>query len=1071
MTISTERNLDNYGSNNSSIQPFAVGSGLGLKIFEKPRRTSVDNLRLERYTASGRASILEKYSISGLKSSGTYMSEKYEAASYPENSSRPENTPRYGSKISEHSSALVSSTRSSPRERFTISPKSSSERIRSTIGYSRFRTFRTTNNKCLSSSYKDIVKGQNNIHVNKESHQEFSYKHARDTNSNRLKENIWNRISENNKNKYSKLVTRSTSPTQPSSLSCVRSRRLDAFEVIKNDVPLFRKTIKTKDQEVQVDQNEDLRFSGLSGSSKISGTPWVSCLEKFNSSCSSSGISYSSRNDTPPGALIASRLNNYGFSRSNETPSCSTSENFQKAISDLSCDNTISSSINSHNVKPQLQNANETPNFNNSPIKKKIEAVEEESKKCIVTSEESYQRALSISTVSKDEMRGIRQKSFLNARGRTPVSINEVGMKEKSAGRSFTYKDFQQSVLNMENCHSTHSQMERTYKKKNWKSMSASPQASQSETNMKNFKQANSFSSWTYLKLNRSYSKVDALSNTRRYKIKKHSLEALFTQLDSQSVEQTPALKRFSNSEESSKLSLSYSSSSEEGCHIYSQGSNLGSSVVASSAEELCPEIQGSFILSSGSWPRQDRTGNTEKEKKFIVKTLVPATTIFITEQHDLGEIRSGAQVNSKEKYSDYTKKPNENVLPKTVQRSLSTSSSFGNYEHNVEVRCRKSRTKQYSSSEKPWWMDPNSDNVPEGVERNSFINGDISQETTVSTILPDDGKFQSKVWRQNSEEKTWWLNASDNSLEDEVKKETVSESMYSRNGSSNESARSSFKRNTFRQQHSGEQAWWMSSNPQDVPEGVVVIRALPCNSKNIAISETCNNEECFPRTVRTSKLAASGKKASSMDLDVNDTNGIRKLSKGTSKSSTASFDSNEKIVISVPLKSNRHQKLRRSQDPIEFLHISPDDEPFGDQINPKKIENRSDPLDNYDIRASHYAEDKSRIEPRKLCAFGKSSCDHSLFIGNHSNIHDLLGPEASPSLSDVKVCVRQEQNIDESSSVSSKFEETDSSQMNIDDNIPKKNIDRPQPDGYIPLTRRGKETSRNLQMYKPLMK
>lgn len=61
------------------------------------RRTSVDSLRLGRSTASGRASILEKYSMSGFRSSGIYMTEKCDAASSRENSSRPENTSRYGS--------------------------------------------------------------------------------------------------------------------------------------------------------------------------------------------------------------------------------------------------------------------------------------------------------------------------------------------------------------------------------------------------------------------------------------------------------------------------------------------------------------------------------------------------------------------------------------------------------------------------------------------------------------------------------------------------------------------------------------------------------------------------------------------------------------------------------------------------------------------------------------------------------------------------------------------------------------------------------------------------------------
>lgn len=69
-------------------------------------------------------------------------------------------------------------------------------------------------------------------------------------------------------------------------------------------------------------------------------------------------------------------------------------------------------------------------------------------------------------------------------------------------------------------------------------------------------------------------------------------------------------------------------------------------------------------------------------------------------------------------------------------QRSLSKSPSFINTEDKKPPRLR-----HQSSGEQPWWLDPNSDNVPEGVDRNiSLGNDDISQDTTISTVLPDDG-------------------------------------------------------------------------------------------------------------------------------------------------------------------------------------------------------------------------------------------------------------------------------------------------------------------------------------------
>jgi hypothetical protein len=53
-------------------------------------------------------------------------------------------------------------------------------------------------------------------------------------------------------------------------------------------------------------------------------------------------------------------------------------------------------------------------------------------------------------------------------------------------------------------------------------------------------------------------------------------------------------------------------------------------------------------------------------------------------------------------------------------------------------------RIQSQYSGEKPWWLDSNSDNIPDGVERASPWNDDGSQDTTISTVLPDDGKHTS---------------------------------------------------------------------------------------------------------------------------------------------------------------------------------------------------------------------------------------------------------------------------------------------------------------------------------------
>lgn len=79
----------------------------------------------------------------------------------------------------------------------------------------------------------------------------------------------------------------------------------------------------------------------------------------------------------------------------------------------------------------------------------------------------------------------------------------------------------------------------------------------------------------------------------------------------------------------------------------------------------------------------------------------------------------------------------------RSVTQGSSKSLGFTHSERISDMdRDSKTRIERQLSGERPWWLDPNSDNVPEGVERYSGYNDDISQETTISTNLPDDGKY-----------------------------------------------------------------------------------------------------------------------------------------------------------------------------------------------------------------------------------------------------------------------------------------------------------------------------------------
>ena len=774
--------------------------------------------------------------------------------------------------------APTSSTYSSPSGRFSISPRSSSERIRSTIGNVESKPFRSNNNKCLPASYKDGDKGQNSTEINKEPHQALPEKHS-DTNQSRLKETDTKKKTGKNGTMSLKVVTRGTSPTQPSS-SFVRSRRQDMCNVVEKQVPIVSKPIETKDEEVQVDQNEDSRFSRLSASSKISGAPWASYLDKLNSSSSPTGSSYSSRNYTTSGVSTASRLGNYGYFRSNESPSSSRSDFSAKTSSGSSRDHDISNNSN-HNPQSKLQKTNETSKSSNSFPRKDSETKEDKStfevtperEKLSSKSEGSNQRALSIerlspgsskegnTTSTKSDTSSIksyvqcerkgsisksdnslpvtpqrsdstssksksiscnrrqmtrsdsstgsavnvptgksksssassmtnhsakikavppspplprknssssttsvssRQASSVDARGKPPVPKNEVGMKNTAAGMRYINKDFRKSVLNMENGDPTRSQIERS-RKKNRRSMSVSSQDSQSEPNSDIVQQANSSGSSTSLKSNRSNSRINALSRSGS---RKHNSKDSVAQADSHNFQNTSislTFKKHSNSEESCKSSSSDLDSSEEGIDRCPQRSSSGrrrrasgspfpegkdhmsagssrTSILASSTDEVSLTMEKPSRLPSRSRSKQDKNGKTEEAKFFLMKALAPVTSLFKAKPHESGEIKSDGWINSNEEYSDSAKKADDNLLSKPMPHSTSKSSSFGNSDKNAEIRSSNSRIRHQSSGEKPWWLDPNSDNVPEGVERNSIGNDDISQETTVSTVLPDDG-------------------------------------------------------------------------------------------------------------------------------------------------------------------------------------------------------------------------------------------------------------------------------------------------------------------------------------------
>lgn len=139
---------------------------------------------------------------------------------------------------------------------------------------------------------------------------------------------------------------------------------------------------------------------------------------------------------------------------------------------------------------------------------------------------------------------------------------------------------------------------------------------------------------------------------------------------------------------------------------------------------------------------KSDRSAKTEEAKSFLMRALAPVTNFFKSKNQDSGDTsKSGGWVDSNdENYEAGNKSGQPLSSSRSISHSLSKAPSF-NSEKSDGMRGN-ARIQHQSSGERPWWLDSNSDNVPSGVERASPWNDDVSQDTTISTILPDDGKL-----------------------------------------------------------------------------------------------------------------------------------------------------------------------------------------------------------------------------------------------------------------------------------------------------------------------------------------
>lgn len=367
----------------------------------------------------------------------------------------------------------------------------------------------------------------------------------------------------------------------------------------------------------------------------------------------------------------------------------------------------------------------------------------------------------------------LRQGGSPDARGKPPVPKSDatsVSASKSIVPVKYVNKDFRKSTLNMENGDPSQSKYSR--KKKNQRSMSVSSQDSQSEPNSEpniHRPAVPSESSSSSVKSNRSRLRMPSSGTSSKSIGRKSESTSSLRPENSRSSSKSPSGKRSkqdgsSSSSGVSESNSSNSSSSEEEddskqtrpgsrrrkrrtskspfCEKkgkISAGSSR-TSVLASSTDEMSLTMDKPPRPPSSPRSKSDRSGKTEEAKSFLMRALAPVTNLFKNKHQDSSESgKSGGWLDSNEESTDAKKSEQNGTI--ALSRSLSKSFSFTNSEKNDDKRHSSVRIRRNFSGEQPWWMDPNSDNVPEGVETGSVCNEDISQETTVSSTLPDDGK------------------------------------------------------------------------------------------------------------------------------------------------------------------------------------------------------------------------------------------------------------------------------------------------------------------------------------------
>lgn len=176
-------------------------------------------------------------------------------------------------------------------------------------------------------------------------------------------------------------------------------------------------------------------------------------------------------------------------------------------------------------------------------------------------------------------------------------------------------------------------------------------------------------------------------------------------------------------------------------------------------------------------------------------------------------------------------------------------------------------------------------------------------------------------MWRQDSGEKAWWLDANENI---EERKSLPTSPSPKKDSSRCSSSRSNSRSGFLKHQQSGERAWWLSDDPENIPSGVeiIVVSETPKNDK---LSNLICSENYASRRIRH---IDSGEKAWWMDNTSQVPEGIVNIQGDSSNSNSDSSESLERVDLGIGNKT-----LLPGKFPVVLA-----EEPLGDRASPEGV-------------------------------------------------------------------------------------------------------------------------------------